>query len=60
MAELKSVARRAEEAAHLNAKAAAAHQAEHEAREHADLERARKLSILEHELQQSKGEYQRR
>ena len=60
MAELKSVARRAEEAARLNAKAEAARQAEHEARERADLEHARKLSILEHELQQSKGEYQRR
>ena len=60
MAELKSVARRTEEAACLNAKAEAARQAEHEARERADLERARKLSILEHELQQSKKEYQRR
>ena len=60
MAELKSVERHAEEATHLNAKAEAARQAEHEARERADLERARKLSILEHELQQSKGEYQRR
>ena len=60
MAELKSVARRAEEAARRNAKAEAARQVEHEASERADLERARKLSILEHELQQSKGEYQRR